>query len=160
MVNATEHMGKRIGHILFGDTDIAGGIPEAFRPSPSPGPVYFEGWLILALSFQAPQGSQDSQETIQVPLEEERPRSILQLWDCLSSSWIEDGPILWRYDTHDVVFVDGRPVWSGTLDTGKDVNLVPGWSSECARINNQVYLRWRTRNAKEDRCLEPSSGTS
>lgn len=44
--------GSLICNSLFGSTDIAGGIPSNYRPTPSNGPTYFQGKLILSLSFQ------------------------------------------------------------------------------------------------------------
>ena len=52
MSRAAIENAKRITPALFGDTDIAGGIPHELRPLPSDGPVYFEGQLVLVLSFQ------------------------------------------------------------------------------------------------------------
>ena len=52
MSRAAKENAKRITPALFGDTDIAGGIPHELRPLPSDGPVYFEGQLVLVLSFQ------------------------------------------------------------------------------------------------------------
>ena len=139
MVRDTAMHPVRVGNALFGDTDIAGGIPDAFRPQASSGPVFFEGKLIVALSFQDAQaldGDLSGGETLQ---------GIMQLWDCLGEAWLDDGPMLMRYDCHDVVLVDGAPVWRGILDTRYDARLVPGWDSACAAINGSCYLRWKQR---------------
>lgn len=62
MSRAAIENAKRITPALFGDTDIAGGIPHELRPLPSDGPVYFEGQLVLALSFQGGEGAACSGE--------------------------------------------------------------------------------------------------
>ena len=141
---------KQITPDLFGDTDIAGGIPSELRPSPSAGPVYFEGQLVLALSFQSSEdGSCNAVDTVRVngvgikgkPLDE------LCLWDALSDTWFTPSPSLQRYAGCDVVVVDGTAVYRGIVDTACDVTLVPGWNSVCTQINSRCFLRWKSRSS-------------
>ena len=147
--NATQPM--RISSALFGDTDIAGGIPDAFRPQASSGPVYFEGKLIVALSFQGADPLPDSAAAIKGMTggnSEDTPeqlQGVWQLWDCLSDSWLDDGPLLMRFETYDVVLMEGVPIWRGIVETRYDARLVPGWDRACSAINDSCYLRWRQR---------------
>ena len=127
---------ERITPELFGDTDIAGGIPLELRPSPSAGPVYFEGQLVLALSFQG-----DGNDVVAA---EGKPLAELQLWDDLSDTWFAPSPTIFRYEGYDVVFIDGTPVYRGIVDTTADITLVPGWDSVCTGINGGWFLRWKS----------------
>ena len=132
---------KQITPDLFGDTDIAGGIPHEYRPSPSNGPVYFERQLVLALSFQGGEDSAcDSEDTAYAGNE---PLDELRLWDVLSDVWFTPSPTILRYEDYDAVIVDGAPIYHGAVDTTCDVTSVPGWDRACMAINNQCYLRWK-----------------
>lgn len=136
---------KRITPALFGDTDIAGGIPHEHRPSPSNGPVYFEGQLVLALSFQGDEFTECTGDGEAI--------DELRLWDVLSDSWFGPSPVILRYGTCDLVLADGKPVFRGVVKSEEDVTLVPGWDSICTAVNNQYYLRWKSLRRKSS-CSE------
>ena len=127
---------QRITPELFGDTDITGGIPLGFCPSPSTGPVYLEGQLVLALSFQG-----DGHDVV---ITEDKPLYELRLWDVLSDTWFLPSLTMLRYEGHDVVLVDGAPVYRGIVDTTADITLMPGWDSTCTGINGGCFLAWRS----------------
>lgn len=165
MDHTAEAIAPRITPELFGDTDIAGGIPNEFRPSRSDGPVYFEGELVLSLSFQGSglAGTGAETATANNPAGAKTPTPAtpadtnqvdsLELWDCLTDTWFEHGPVIERYDGCDMVLVDGTPVYRGIVDSARDVTIVPGWDATCTAINGQYYLRWKARQ-KEARCSE------
>ena len=173
---------KQITAKLFGDIDIAGGIPIDDRPSPSTGPVYFEGKLILALSFQSDDGApyadttmNDNEASNEVSAEtsdlsclstiresayackvgkparfadeDGLPGEIcdrLRLWGELTNAWFSPSPEIVRFEDHDVVFIAGKPVYSGTVNNMREVSLVPGWDSTCIAINSRYLLHWKS----------------
>ena len=112
---------------LFGETNLADGIPEAFLPTPSAGPVVLEGMLLLDRSFlgdeisEYPEG--DLVET-------------LRLYDALEERWCPQPIEIKRYEYSDVVEIDGKPIWIGVVGTHMDaVGAVEG----CA---NSIW-RWQ-----------------
>ena len=159
---------KQITPELFGDTNIAGGIPEGYEPCPSNGPVYFEGKLILALSFQC--GKEVASESVQKGEEtanevpdlgclSEMPGQVhtdkaansqctiydrLRLWNNITNTWFDPSPEIIRLSNHDVVFVAGSPVYSGIVNNMREIALVPGWDSACTSLNSMFYLRWKS----------------
>ncbi|WP_418240671.1 hypothetical protein [Ellagibacter isourolithinifaciens] len=112
---------------LFGETSLADGIPEAFLPTPDVGPIVFEGMLLLDRSFlgdeifECPEG--DLVET-------------LRLYDVLEERWCPQPIEIKRYEYADVVEIEGKPVWIGSVDTRMDA---VGTVEECANS----FWRWR-----------------
>lgn len=156
MSRAAIENAKRITPALFGDTDIAGGIPHELRPLPSDGPVYFEGQLVLVLSFQGGEdaardddGAANGEGIARngdegVALRKGRLLDELSLQDVLTETWFEPSPRILRYEGYDVVLIDEVPVFCGIVDNARDVTLVPGWDSACTAINNRQFLRWES----------------
>ena len=140
----------------FGSTKHAGTVPgrPAVRPgsdqpparrglswlSPSPGPVYLEGRLVLSLSFQGGSPNLDAIVDDEVVLENYR------LWDDAANAWHEDDLVVFRFENADVVMrLEPQPtaVWSGSLDTQARVILVPDLDRAGFAKNQEVDLRWR-----------------
>lgn len=156
MSRAAIENAKRITPALFGDTDIAGGIPHELRPLPSDGPVYFEGQLVLVLSFQGGDdaardgdGAANGEGIARngdegASLRKGRLLDELSLRDVLTETWFEPSPRILRYEGYDVVLIDEVPVFCGIVDNARDVTLVPGWDSACTAINNRQFLRWES----------------
>ena len=105
-------------------------------PPKSDGPVFFEGKLVLSLSF--------CRESEPTPMGKCAPSSCkpvdtLKLWNPERSLWLRHSPIVHRYEFFDIVDIDGNAVWEGQLDTQRDVVL-----SEEELIDGDAELyRWR-----------------
>ena len=112
---------------LFGETNLADGVPEALLSAPGAGPVVLEGMLLLDRSFLGgeiparPEG--DLVET-------------LRLYDALEEQWCPQPLEIKRYEDVDVVEIEGKPVWIGAVDTSMDAT---GTVEGCA---NSIW-RWR-----------------
>ena len=125
-------------HAQFGNTDYADSIPDF--PSPSSGPVYLEGRLVLSLSFQGEEADLAAIENDDVVLENYR------LWDSLANNWHPEELAVLRFEHADVVMkLEPRPLalWSGALDTHKRVILVPDLDNKGAALNQMVDLHWK-----------------
>ena len=133
-------------HAIFGDTNRADGVPSAHSPSsvpglpsPSDGPVYLEGRLVLSLSFAggpADVRCEDSGELI------ERYR----VWDERAQRWHADGLEVLRFEQADVVVRLGRKpavLWQGAIDTRSPVIPAPDLDKEGIADNGNCDLRWK-----------------
>ena len=108
--------------------------------SPSPGPVYMEGRLVLSLSFQGGQADLEPIADDDLVLENYR------LWDELSAAWHTDDLAILRFEHADVVMrlePSPAPVWAGAVDTRARVILVPDLDSKGLAANQTVDLRWK-----------------
>ena len=111
-----------------------------FNLSPSEGPVYLEGRLVLSLSFQGSDPCLAAIENDELVLENYR------LWDDLANSWYEDKLAVLRFEHADVVMrLDPRPsaVWTGSLDTHARVVLVPDLDAQGFATNQAYDLCWK-----------------
>ena len=105
-------------------------------PSKSNGPVFFEGKLVLSLSF--------CRESTPTPMSKCAPSccdpvDTLKLWSPERCLWLKHSPVVHRYEFFDIVDIGGNAVWEGCLDTQREVAL-----DEDALIEGNAELyRWR-----------------
>ena len=125
-------------NIRFGSTEFADSIPEYL--SPSSGPVYLEGRLVLSLSFKGTPPRLESIKDDDVALESYR------LWDEMGERWHEDDLAVLRFEHTDVVMrLEPTPtaIWSGKLDTHARVVLVPDLDKAGFLENQTCDLCWK-----------------
>ena len=131
-----------------GRAAIAPTLAECMRkrlPPKSDGPVFFEGKLVLSLSF--------CRESEPTPMGKCAPSSCkpvdtLKLWNPERSHWLRHSPIVHRYEFFDIVDIDGNAVWEGQLDTQRAVVL-----SEEELIDGDAELyRWRFATTPRGSC--------
>ena len=125
-------------NVQFGSTDYADTVPSHL--SPSSGPFYLEGRLVLSLSFQSAPTGQDLLRNDGTALESYR------LWDERNETWHESALAVQRFEHADVVMrLEPEPVaiWSGQLDTHARVIPVPDLDAEGLRANEPLDLCWK-----------------
>lgn len=125
-------------NVQFGSTEYADSVPKGLTPSS--GPVYLEGRLVLSLSFQGEAPNLEPIANDEVVLENYR------LWDDLADTWFEQELAVLRFEHADVVMrLDPRPVaiWSGVLDTQARVVLVPDFDAAGFKVNQAYDLCWK-----------------
>ena len=164
---------------LFGSTNVADSVPDTDAAnsgqgdpggepadeqssgdflqsvlSPSPGPVYLEGRLVLALSFQ-PIGEQvewlDSMlgrlgELSPPRKNRGKPLERYRIWDELAGDWLAGSPTVLRFENTDVVErgeTSPMPVWTGAVDVCKRVIAVPDLDRTGIERNRLHDLRWK-----------------
>ena len=123
-------------HALFGDTNHADGVPDCL--SPSDGPVYLEGRLVLSLSFQGGPANVNTDDAGELV---ERYR----LWDDLAKRW-HNGLEVLRFEMSDVVVSLGpKPavLWQGAVDTRPRIITVPDLDDAGMAANAECDLRWK-----------------
>ena len=116
-------------------------VPEVHL-TPSTGPVYLEGRLVLSLSFrlEKPTGNR-----VPVP-EGERLLERYRIWDDTAHNWLAGGPCMLRFESADVVMsTQPRPAiaWAGALDVRRPIIGVPDFDEAGDAINEAHCLRWR-----------------
>jgi len=168
---------------LFGSTNVADSVPdtdaassEQIDPgdepageqsgcdflqsvlSPSPGPVYLEGRLVLALSFQPIREQAEWLDTMMGRLGEQgpprrrrgKPLERYRIWDELAGDWLAGSPTVLRFENTDVVErgeASPMPVWTGAVDVRKRVIAVPDLDRAGIVQNLQHDLRWKLYDA-------------
>ena len=124
-------------HAAFGDTNRADGVPDCLVPDN--GPVYFEGRLVLSLSFQGGPINVHTEEAGDLV---ERFR----IWDDLEETWHADGLEVLRFEQADVVVRLGQKpavLWQGAVDTHARIVPMPDLDEAGMAANRECALRWR-----------------
>lgn len=130
-------------HVLFGSTSFADGIPQAYLPEASCGPVFFEGFLVLDMSFQKPQQNtrmvpdcQEPRMPLASPFAKQEYVETLRLFDTQTGR-LHPFPLeVRRFEYVDLVLFDDAVVWKGALDTSKPA--VSSITEPCA-----TFLSWK-----------------
>ena len=125
-------------HMVFGNTNRAGGVPDLLAPSI--GPVYLEGRLVLSLSFQG------TSVDMELPEESDDPLERYRLWDDLAERWHDCDLEVLRYEHIDAVVrrdPDLSILWKGSMDTRARVVQVPDLDEDGMEANRGCDLCWK-----------------
>lgn len=147
-LNETNH------ETLYGTTSKASTIPDGFswqglppnKPA-SAGPVFEEGCLVLSESFAAPNDATDGLVQKLDGLRGSYLVDVQRIWEGYDGRWVQDAPLLLRFEHEDVVVcpqlnAPGITLWTGSLDTSRPIRAVSNATSEGKHINEWSCLQW------------------
>lgn len=122
---------------------------QAFNSALNSGPCYQDGHLILANSFNRP--NDVTSDVWNGRIFKRLPGTYLvdiqRIWEGYDGRWMQDAPLLLRFETIDVVLAphsngSSLNVWTGFLDTNSPIFLQRNDSEAGKEANEQSCLQW------------------
>mgnify|MGYP000843617067 FL=1 len=153
---------------LYGNTNDASTIPDyipsflyppkksskkhSFTSALHSGPFYEDGHLILANSFNTQASKDDKEHDIwNARVLKRLPGNYLvdvqRIWEGYDGRWLQNAPLLLRFETIDVVLSPesngkGILVWTGYLDTNAPIFVMRNNSQVGRETNERSCLQW------------------
>ena len=122
---------------------------QAFNSALNSGPSYQDGYLILANSFNRPNDA--TSDAWNSRIFKRLPGTYLvdiqRIWEGYDGRWMQDAPLLLRFETIDVVLAphsngSSLNVWTGFLDTNTPIFLQRNDFEAGKEANEQSCLQW------------------
>lgn len=124
---------------------------ESFAAAINAGPFYEDNHLILANSFneKADNATHAWNSRVLKRLPGTYLVDIQRIWEGYDGRWVQNTPLLLRFETIDIVLTpsaDGKSisVWTGYLDTNAPVYVQRNNSPEAIEANKYSCLNWLT----------------